>query len=71
MQEIETDYLIIGSGAMGMAFADSLLTESKADMVMVDRHAKPGGHWNVALSVCEPASALGVFWRGVARIEPI
>ena len=47
MTEIETDYLIVGSGAMGMAFADTLLTE-KADMVIVDRHAKPGGHWNVA-----------------------
>ena len=48
MTEIETDYLIVGSGAMGMAFADTLLTESQADMVIVDRHAKPGGHWNVA-----------------------
>ena len=49
MAEIETDYLIVGSGAMGMAFADTLLVESDADMVMVDRHAKPGGHWNLSL----------------------
>ena len=33
---------------MGMAFADTLLSETEADMVIIDRHAKPGGHWNVA-----------------------
>ena len=47
MSELETDYLIVGSGAMGI-FADTLLNETKADMVIVDRHAKPGGHWNVS-----------------------
>jgi hypothetical protein len=43
---IEADYLIIGAGAMGMAFADVLHTETEATMVLVDRHARPGGHWN-------------------------
>ena len=52
MTELETDYLIVGSGAMGMAFADTLLVETKADMVIVDRHAKPGGHWNVSYLLC-------------------
>jgi len=47
-QTLSADYLIIGSGAMGMAFADTLLTESDATIIMVDRFAKPGGHWNVA-----------------------
>ena len=72
MQEIETDYLIIGSGATGMAFADSLLTESKADMVMVDRHAKPGGHWNVAypfVSLHQPSAFFGVASRELSRFE--
>ena len=45
---IETDYLIVGAGAMGMAFADTLLTESNADIVIVDRLQRPGGHWNHA-----------------------
>ena len=45
---IETDYLIIGSGATAMAFADTLLSESDARIVMVDRHHRPGGHWNDA-----------------------
>ena len=30
MQHIETDYLVIGSGASGMAFADTLVQESDA-----------------------------------------
>lgn len=45
---IETDYLIVGSGATAMAFADTLLSESDARIVMVDRHHRPGGHWNDA-----------------------
>ena len=48
VETIDTDYLIIGSGAMGMAFADVLLKESDATMVIVDRHHQPGGHWNDA-----------------------
>ncbi|MFT3926986.1 MAG: NAD(P)-binding protein [Myxococcales bacterium] len=47
---LETDYLIVGSGAMGMAFADTLVAESDARVVIVDRHAAPGGHWNDAYS---------------------
>ena len=60
---LTTDYLIVGSGAMGMAFADTLLAESDADMVIVDRHAKPGGHWNVAypfVHLHQPSSFFGV-----------
>ena len=42
---LETDYLVVGSGALGMAFVDSLLEHSDADVVMVDRRHCPGGHW--------------------------
>ena len=47
-QPIDTDYLIIGSGAVGMAFADTLFHETDASMVIVDRHHGPDGHWNDA-----------------------
>ncbi len=60
---METDYLIIGSGAIGMAFADTLLDESDAHITIVDRHAKPGGHWNDAYSFVtlhQPSSYYGV-----------
>jgi hypothetical protein len=45
---LEADYLVIGSGAMGMAFTDVIMTETDARVVMVDRHHQPGGHWNDA-----------------------
>ena len=45
MREIETDYLVVGAGATGMAFVDTLIAESDADVVMVDRRHRPGGHW--------------------------
>jgi cation diffusion facilitator CzcD-associated flavoprotein CzcO len=63
MSNIETDYLIVGAGAAGMAFADALIADSDADVVLVDRRHRPGGHWNEAhpavRGVCEgqvPAS---------------
>lgn len=43
---IDTDYLVVGAGASAMGFVDTLLDESDSDVVIVDRHAQPGGHWN-------------------------
>lgn len=60
---MQTDYLIIGSGAVGMAFADTLLTESDAHITLVDRRAKPGGHWNDAypfVTLHQPSAYYGV-----------
>ena len=48
MRVLETDYLVVGAGAAGMAFADVVLTESPYDVVLVDRRERPGGHWNDA-----------------------
>jgi hypothetical protein len=45
VREIETDYLVVGAGASGMAFADALVTAADVDVVMVDRRHSPGGHW--------------------------
>ena len=46
---LEADYLVVGGGAMGFAFADEILHQSTtARVVVVDRRAKPGGHWNDA-----------------------
>ena len=60
---IETDYLIIGAGAMAMAFVDTLLTETTAHIVIVDRHDRPGGHWNDAypfVRLHQPSAFYGV-----------
>jgi hypothetical protein len=43
--ELTTDYLVVGAGASGLAFADTLVAESDADVLLVDRRAEPGGHW--------------------------
>ncbi len=42
---IETDYLVVGAGAAGMAFAEALITFSDAKVTIVDRRHAPGGHW--------------------------
>ena len=60
---IEADYLIIGAGAMGVAFADVVLTETEVTMVIVDRYASPGGHWNQAypfVRLHQPSAFYGV-----------
>ena len=45
MHKVETDYLVVGAGATGMAFVDTLVAESDVDVVIVDRRHRPGGHW--------------------------
>ena len=61
--KLEADYLVIGGGAMGMAFTDVLMTETDATVVMVDRYHQPGGHWNCAypfVRLHQPSSFYGV-----------
>ena len=64
MEEITgADYLVVGAGAMGMAFVDTLLTESKKTFIVVDRYARPGGHWTTAypfVRLHQPAASYGV-----------
>ena len=46
-----------------MAFADTILTETDAEIIMVDLHHKPGGHWNVAypfVTLHQPSAFYGV-----------
>ena len=62
-QPIEADYLIIGAGAVGMAFADTLLNETQATIALVDRRHRPGGHWNDAypyVRLHQPSAYYGV-----------
>ena len=60
---LDADYLVVGCGAAGMAFADSLITDSKAQIIMVDRRHAPGGHWNEGypfLRLHQPSGYYGV-----------
>ena len=42
------DYLVIGAGATGMAFCDTLLHHSSTSVsvLLIDAKTCPGGHWN-------------------------
>ena len=60
---IAADYLVVGAGAMGMAFVDTLITDSKKTVVIVDRYARPGGQWTMAypfVRLHQPAASYGV-----------
>jgi cation diffusion facilitator CzcD-associated flavoprotein CzcO len=62
-ETLECDYLIIGAGAMGMAFADELVSGSDAEIILVDRGHQPGGHWNTAypfVRLHQPSACYGV-----------
>jgi hypothetical protein len=43
----DIDYLVVGAGGMGMAFADSILTATTRTLAIVDRYHQPGGHWTL------------------------
>mmetsp|Transcript_11576 Transcript_11576/g.21356 ORF Transcript_11576/g.21356 Transcript_11576/m.21356 type:complete len:491 (-) Transcript_11576:395-1867(-) len=66
------DYLVAGAGATGMAFVDSLFEGIKLNnkeaaksvhVVMVDRHASPGGQWHDSydfVRLHQPSAMYGV-----------
>lgn len=61
--QLQADYLVIGCGAMGLAFTDVLMTETQASVIIVDRQYRPGGHWNFAypfVRLHQPSTFYGV-----------
>jgi hypothetical protein len=60
---IEADYLVVGAGAMGLAFTDTIVSETDAKVVVVDRNHQPGGHWTAAypfVRLHQPSAYYGV-----------
>src|SRR5262245_986951 len=45
MRPSETDYLVVGAGAMGMAFTDALIDHADVHVTLVDRRHASSGHW--------------------------
>jgi hypothetical protein len=45
---LTTDYLVVGAGAMGMAFTDALIDHADVHVTLVDRRHAAGGHWQDA-----------------------
>lgn len=76
MRTIETDHLVIGAGATGMAFTDALIEDADVEVVMVDRRHSPGGHWNddyPFVRLHQPSALYGVLSRplGNDRIDDV
>jgi hypothetical protein len=74
MREVETDYLVVGAGASGMAFADTLVAHTDAEIVLVDRRHQSGGHWLDAypfVRLHQPSAYYGVESRrlGEDRVD--
>lgn len=71
---LECDYLCIGAGAACMSFVDTMLTSTKsATFIIVDKHAHPGGHWNIAypfVKLHQPAGFYGVESEPLGNIDP-
>jgi hypothetical protein len=42
---VDADYLVVGAGAMGMAFTDALIDHADVRVAVVDRRHSVGGHW--------------------------
>lgn len=70
MERLVTDYLVVGAGASALAFVDTLLDESDAKVLMVDRRERVGGHWVDAypfVRVHQPSAWYGLPSRELSR----
>ncbi|MFJ6131589.1 pyridine nucleotide-disulfide oxidoreductase [Janibacter terrae] len=45
MATITADYVVVGAGAIGMAFTDALIADADVSVALVDRRHAPGGQW--------------------------
>jgi len=69
-ETLDTDYLVVSSGAVSMAFCDVILNESDAKLLIVDLHDQPGGHWNDAypfVRLHQPSVLYGVNSRALGH----
>src|SRR6476620_7226663 len=42
---VEADYLVVGAGAMGLAFTDALIDHADVRVALIDRRHGASGHW--------------------------
>jgi hypothetical protein len=70
MRTMETDYLVVGAGAAGLPFVDTLVSLTDARVVIVDREPRPGGHWLHAypfVRLHQPSANYGVAARSLGE----
>jgi len=74
LEQLICDYLVIGAGARGLAFADALLAERQDySLIIVDDRDEPGGHWNDAYKFArlhQPSAFYGVTSRKLESDRP-
>lgn len=68
MRTLDTDYLVVGAGAMGMAFTDALIDHADVHVTVVDRRHVPGGHWNDAYPFVQLHQASGFYGVASTRL---
>lgn len=69
-KRLETEYLILGSGATGIAFVNKILIQGTTDRItLLDKHAQPGGHRNDtnAYASLHPTGPWPITIAGVGR----
>lgn len=62
-RSLEADYVVVGAGAMALAFVDALLDETDATVILLDRRPAVGGHWRDAypfVRLHSPSAQYGV-----------
>jgi hypothetical protein len=66
--QLETDYLVVGAGAMGMAFTDALIDHADVHVTLVDRRHAAGGHWHDAYPFVQLHQASVFYGVGSTRL---
>src|SRR3954447_20457533 len=61
---VDADYLVVGAGAMGMAFTDALIDHSDVRVALVDRRHDVGGHWLAAYPFVRLHQASALYGSG-------
>ena len=51
-ERVYTDYLVVGAGAMGMAFTDALIDHADVHVTLVDRRYAPAGTGRTPIRSC-------------------
>src|SRR4029077_6165934 len=67
MRSLENDYLVVGAGAMSMAFTDALIDHADVHVTLVDRRHAAGGHWLDAYPFVQLHQA-SLFYGGASHV---
>ena len=61
-QTLSVDYLVVGAGAMGMAFVDTMLSDTDVKIAVIDRYARPRRTLDDRISLRTFTSTVRLLW---------